>query len=711
MSYNQPINNIKDWFFMNIEDYQENLRNYIEDSLSKEDIKVNIGLNELDTLALDISRVLDNRITDTINKIKGISKTKINSITKELIRKFLLGYPVRLDDDFKNIKLDIDNASYTRAWELLSEGFERNNTVMLDSILSRYKQNFIDLKSCSNEMYIEYIHEFQKDKNQMILLKVNADDNYKLDDILNCIKKNYDLLSNYHYMIIIFEDGDKPYDWLDIAKTAIYMENFNLENNFNLFNRNQSKRIEELNSFIKKNENINFNQDIENIIKNFYSGVAYGFQFEDLFVSEDSRKKVLIMQKVELDEEPKRCPDCFETKVRGNSYTKILYKSFECQNTSCPSRSKIGRGKRYDIFGAKRRAFLQRGNEEDSIDNDLYYKYRRDIFECDEDLIYDLIRLYSWSGDSVILINEKLSEDYYHGRKIINYNLEKTTKSNFFESLYITKLYNIIYENINIKSNYKRYNQNKIGNSYLYNADSLEIIPKLKFEFNGAITSPPYYNAREYSKWPNLISYFSDMMVCARLVLDSLKSDGIYIYNIGDIVSRDNVYVTSTMSNRRQMLGFYSMLIFDIVGYKLVGNIIWDKGEVQSKRNSSANHYPGYIKPINAYEHCIVFAKSKEMNLFRTEVKKIDTVKKINSKGENKLGHSAPYPIEIASLITCFIDKGIVLDPFLGSGTTAIALKEPNYITVGIEKNNEYYELCKRRIKDSYSKFNQISIL
>lgn len=696
---------------MNIKDLQENLSSYLGDSLFKENIKVNIELKDLDTLALDISRVLDNRITDTINQIKEINNTKINSITKELLRKFLLGYPVKLDGDFKNIKFDIDNASYAKAWELLSEGFERNNTVMLDSILSRYKQNFIDLKSCSNEMYIDYIHELQKDKNQMILLKVNADDNYKLDDILNCIKENYDSLSNYHYMTIIFEDGDKPYDWIDIAKIAIYMENFKVEHNFNLFNRNQRKRIEELSSFIQNNEHINFNQDIEDIIKNFYSGVAYGFQFEDLFVSEDGTKKVLIMQKVELDEEPKRCPDCFDIKVRGNSYTKILYKSFECQNASCPSRSKIGRGKRYDIFGAKRRAFLQRGNEEDSIDKDLYYKYRRDVFEYDEDLVYDLVRLYSWSGDSIMLINIKFSEDYYYGRKISNYSIEKTTKTKCFESLYISKLYNMIYKNIIINSTDKSYKQDKIGNSYIYNADSLEIIPKLKFEFNGAITSPPYYNAREYSQWPNLITYFADMMVCARVVLESLKPDGIYIYNIGDIVSKDNIYVTSTMSNRRQMLGFYSMLIFDIVGYKLIGNIIWDKGEVQSKRNSTADHYPGYIKPINAYEHCIVFAKSKQMNLLKTEVKKIDTVKKINSRGENKLGHTAPYPVEIASLITCFIDKGVVLDPFLGSGTTAIALNKPDYITVGIEKDNEYYELCKRRIEDSDAKFNQLSIL
>ena len=290
-------------------------------------------------------------------------------------------------------------------------------------------------------------------------------------------------------------------------------------------------------------------------------------------------------------------------------------------------------------------------------------------------------------------------------------NIDNNKNTKCFDSLSIIKLYRTIAKNITINDNSINYQEDIIKNSYIYNGDSFDVIPKLNFKFDGVITSPPYYNAREYSQWPNLVAYFIDMMICAKVVLESMKKNGIYIYNIGDIVSRDNVYVTSTMSNRRQMLGFYSMLIFDIVGYKLSGNIIWDKGEVQSKRNSTADHYPGYIKPINAYEHCIVFSKSKRTMPLKTEVRKIDTVKKINSKGENKLGHTAPYPIEIASLISKFIKKGVILDPFLGSGTSVIALNKPGYITVGIEKDVNYYKLCKKRISDSLTQFDQISIL
>lgn len=696
---------------INNKDLQKKLGNYIKKALSEENIKVNINTKELNTLALDISRVLDSKITETVNKIKELNKTKINSVTKEEIRKHLLGYPIKIDNSLKEVDFDIDDKYYVKAWQLLDEGIERNEEVMLNSILSRYKQNFIDVKSCSNEMYINYIHELQKNKFQLMIIKLNADDSYKVEDILNTIKSNYNLLSNYHYMIIIFEDGVNSYDWLDIAKTAIFMENFKLETNFNLFNRNKNKRIDELNSFIKNNSHISYDENVEKLVQKFYKGVSYGFQFEDLFISEDGSNKVLVMQKVELDDEAKKCPDCFETKVRGNSYIKLLYKSFECQNPSCPSRSKIGRGKRYDLFGAKRRAFLERGTKEDNIDKDLYYKYRRDVFESDSNLIYDLIRLYSWSGDNVRIFGTKLNKDNFLNRKLNYQNIDNTNKTKCFDSLVITKLYKSIAKNIQKNENNVNYKEDIIENSYIYNGDSFDIIPKLNFKFDGVITSPPYYNAREYSQWPNLVAYFIDMMICAKVVLDAMKKDGIYIYNIGDIVSRDNVYVTSTMSNRRQMLGFYSMLLFDIVGYKLIGNIIWDKGEVQSKRNSTSDHYPGYIKPINAYEHCIVFTKSNRKKIIKTEVKRIDAVKKINSKGENKLGHTAPYPIEIAGLISEFIEGGIVLDPFLGSGTTAIALNKLGYATVGIEKDETYFNLCKKRVSDNFFKFNQISIL
>ena len=191
------------------------------------------------------------------------------------------------------------------------------------------------------------------------------------------------------------------------------------------------------------------------------------------------------------------------------------------------------------------------------------------------------------------------------------------------------------------------------------------------------------------------------MMFNAKAIYNSNSDkDFTYLYNVGDIVDNDNVYVTSNMSRRRIMLGFYSALIFKIAGFRLSGNIIWDKGEVESKRNSTVNLVSGYIKYVNCYEHVLIFKKQFEKSENESRVCKIKPVYKINSKGENTLGHTAPYPIELVELIRPYVDRtNYVLDPFLGSGTTGIWCKENDYKFIGFELNDNYFKLAKERIE------------
>ena len=94
----------------------------------------------------------------------------------------------------------------------------------------------------------------------------------------------------------------------------------------------------------------------------------------------------------------------------------------------------------------------------------------------------------------------------------------------------------------------KIYNMDCIDGMKLLDDNSIDLI----------VTSPPYYNAREYSQWENLILYLIDMMINANSVYYSLDDDSHYLYNIGDIVSEDNVYVNSNMSKHRIQLGFLS---------------------------------------------------------------------------------------------------------------------------------------------------------
>jgi DNA modification methylase len=234
----------------------------------------------------------------------------------------------------------------------------------------------------------------------------------------------------------------------------------------------------------------------------------------------------------------------------------------------------------------------------------------------------------------------------------------------------------------------------------IINDNSAKFLQQLKpGQIGSAITSPPYYNAREYSQWSNMILYFVDMLINCKAVYGSMADNAYYLYNIGDIVSEDNVYVVSNMSKRRVQLGFLSCMIFEMAGYNLTGNIIWDKGEVQSKRNSTLNLFPGYVKCINCFEHVLVFRKG-EYEKLSNSVERISPVIKINNKGENTYKHTAPYPVELVDLLRPYVIKDLyVLDPFLGSGTTMKWCKENDLLGLGIEMNEEYYNLCLKNLK------------
>ena len=73
----------------------------------------------------------------------------------------------------------------------------------------------------------------------------------------------------------------------------------------------------------------------------------------------------------------------------------------------------------------------------------------------------------------------------------------------------------------------------------------------------------------------------------------------------------------------------------------------------------------------------------------------------INPARAKKIGHPAPFPIELPQkFINLYTYKNdLILDPFLGSGTTAIAAKLLDRNFVGYEIEEEYIEIAKNRIK------------
>lgn len=148
--------------------------------------------------------------------------------------------------------------------------------------------------------------------------------------------------------------------------------------------------------------------------------------------------------------------------------------------------------------------------------------------------------------------------------------------------------------------------------------------------------------------------------------------------------------------------------------WRVQGGLLQDRQDIVSsfpvrqiiiwKRAGGLNFNAGYFLPT--YEVIYLIAKPK-----------FKLVKKANALGdiwevpqEMKNGHPAPFPVKLIDRIISSTSAKIILDPFMGSGTTAISAInfERNYI--GIDISPEYCESAKKRIKNHKVQQNIFSI-
>lgn len=689
--------------------FSANIDNTIETTKSK--FNFNIESDVLFDILFEMHRYFDRQFVELIHKDNLILKQDYRN---NLRLYFYYGDRNYLKN-FGNIRFPKYTATIEDKQTILNSFLYRcekyDEKKIVDSIEEKYKQRINIDKEDYSSAWLEYYNNKRKLNSEFSLFIFDYSqedfikDRYDLNNILTTVADIYDKLENYRYLIFklngkLFNQKNEDITWQVLYKVGIFCENFiQYTDNFSPFKK--EKQITILNDFL--NNRFQQNKEVnKNIAEEFYKTISTGFIFEDCLISNEQETIILTYKKIKLDTSPIPCPSCMTTIQSGNSFPQMFLRSYECKNPSCKERSKSGRGKRFDEYGVYRYFKLTENKDENIINNNLYQKWRRDIFDSKNDVYEMLLKYYAWDNENVC-ISKQISISDTQQRNIITYERRNGNKIYKFENLPICKFFDNI-KNIISKTFINNGNKQLKNDITVVNDDSFYFLSSLiPNQIGAAITSPPYYNAREYSYWKNLLLYLVDMMRNAYSVYFSLQRGGYYLYNIGDIVDMDNIYVNSNMSKKRLQLGFLSSLIFEKVGFNLVGNIIWDKGEVQSKRNSTINHFSGYIKCINCYEHILVFKKGNEKQII-SRVERITPVIKINSKGENLYKHSAPYPLSIANLIKPFVKRDkYVLDPFLGSGTTLKWCKQNNIKGVGIEINKDYYTLANNNLNFLYN--------
>ena len=223
------------------------------------------------------------------------------------------------------------------------------------------------------------------------------------------------------------------------------------------------------------------------------------------------------------------------------------------------------------------------------IPSSLINKWRRDIEQervTLDDLKNIAIKRYSYPWSKISLDEKTFST--LKGRKL---NIEKPSIFVSSERESPTKVFN-----------------SECVSALKGNSKTIKYDETLK-GFNIVYTSPPYYNAREYSQYDDLYAYFKEMIEILLNIEDQLNIDRFYI-NISDVVCTDQTYSANKVK-RRFPISFMLAYYLEEVGIHLNKIYFWDKGEPQSKRHLNPNKTPVYNKPLNAFEYILVFSKEK----------------------------------------------------------------------------------------------------
>lgn len=271
----------------------------------------------------------------------------------------------------------------------------------------------------------------------------------------------------------------------------------------------------------------------------------------------------------------------------------------------------------------------------------------------------------------------------------INHNSDK---------FYNSKLYSTI-ENVEITDKVENEFPQELENSIICGtSEKMTAIPNNSVHL--MITSPPYNVTKEYDEDLNLQDY-----------LDLLKRVFIETYRV--LVNGGRCCINIANLGRKPYIplsDYISQMMLEI-GYNMRGEIIWNKAASASP-STAWGSWQSASNPIlrDIHEYILVFSKGdykRESTVKENTITKeqfMEWTKSIwtmNAESAKRIGHPAPFPIDLPyRLIQLYSFKNdIILDTFMGSGTTAIASLQSERKYIGFDTSQEYINLANKRIE------------
>ena len=213
------------------------------------------------------------------------------------------------------------------------------------------------------------------------------------------------------------------------------------------------------------------------------------------------------------------------------------------------------------------------------------------------------------------------------------------------------------------------------------------------------VTSPPYNIGKDSDLELNDEEYWKMINKVFSETYRVTKSGGRLVVNVANL-------------GRKPYIPFskYFTEALNEIGFIMRGEIIWQKSK-GANANFAWGSWLSASNPVirDIHEYCLVFSKDSMKNSSggKSTIDKDEfmestlSIWNITPEKAKKIGHPAPFPVELPKkFINLYSFKDdLILDPFIGSGTTAVASKLLKRKYVGYEINKNYIEIANNRLK------------